>query len=284
MEELFVTKSIEIEASAASVWKVLTEEAYTKQWIGEGWGEEGIKGMIISSDWEPGSEVLWKNKSGAVLVKGRVTELNPYKLLRFTAFDAAGDDKFPLTHEDGITYELSEQDTYTTLHVRQGDFSVIENAEKYHKKMSEIWERILQKVKALAEDHKEIEQAPTCGKGLAINAALPARFSEVIESMAVNLELHMETLDLGDARARLEYDAYQRLALAYRDIASNLMATAIKMYSYHDLPMASHNHEKLSNPEITAAFMKFTQLEEDLITVLQKHVKADKTMLAELPR
>jgi len=62
------------------------------------------------------------------------------------------------------------------------------------------------------------------------------------------------------------------------------MATAVKMYSYYDLPIAAHDDAKLSNPEIAATFIKFTKLEEGLITLLQNHIKADKTILAELPR
>ena len=275
--------SIKIDASVASVWKVLTEQEYIQQWVEEGWGKEGIEGMILSSEWKHGTEVSWKNKSGAVLVNGRVTELNPYKLLRFIVFDVA-DDKFPLTREDSITYHLSEQDTYTLLKVRQSDFSSINSGQKYYDKAAKMWERVLSKIKELAEAHKETEEQRTCGKGLAVNSALPARVSEVIDSLAENLELHMDTLDLKDPRARLEYDVYQGLAHAYRGIADNLMATAVKMYSYYDLPIAAHVDAKLSNPKIAAAFTKFTKLEEALIILLQNHIKADKTILAELPR
>jgi uncharacterized protein YndB with AHSA1/START domain len=282
MEKLFVKRSIEIDAPVTAVWDVLTEQEYTKQWIEEGWGKEGIEEMIISSNWKLGSEVLWKNKSGSILVNGNVTALNPYKLLRFTVFDAAAQTEFLVTPEDGITYELLEQEASTIFKVRQGDFSVMNNGDRYFETTTRIWERVLPKVKSLAEANKEVEVS-TCGKGLAINAALPARFSDVIDSMAENLELHMATLDLTDPRAKLEYAAYQGLAEAYRNIASNLMTTAVKMYSYHDLPMAAHDEKKLSRPEITAAFVRFMKLKESLDILLRKQINADKEILSQSP-
>lgn len=283
MEKLFVIKSIKINAPAEVVWKTLTEPELTKEWIEEGWGSAGIEDMILSSDWKTGSAVLWKNKHGTVLIKGNVTALNPYKLLRFTVLDVNSNEKFSVSQEDGITYELAEQQSYTMLNVSQGDFSVMKEGEKYYKKTAEIWERALPKVKELAEANNDADEHATCGKGLAQTSVIPARFSEVIANLAENLEIHMETLDLKDPNAKLEYDAYQSLALEYRMIASNLMATAISMYNYYDLPMAKHDEKKLSNPKVTDAFIKFTRLEEELIVQLQKHVKTDKKILAEIP-
>lgn len=283
MATLFVVKSIEINAPADKVWKILTEQEFIKQWVEEGWKKAGVEDMTIFSDWKPGNKVLWKNKSGDVLlVEGSITALNPYKLLRFTVFDVRSKEKFSVSEEDGITFKLAEQNGYTMLEVRQGDFSVMKEGKKYHQQTDEIWERVLPKVKALTEANTEAEEQPTCGKGLAANSVFLARFSEVITSMAENLELHMETLDLNDANARLEYKVYQNLASEHRDIASRLMATAKEMYSCYDLPMGKHDESKLSNPEIGDAFKKFTSLEVELIALLQKHMKTDKKILAEI--
>lgn len=282
MEKLFVVKSIKINAPAEVVWKTLTEAELTKEWIEEGWGKAGVEDMILSSDWKTGSEVMWKNKRGTVLAKGNVAAINPYKLLRFTVFDMNSTEKFTINPEDGITYELTEEGSHTTLMVRQGDFSVMKEGEEYYKKTDEIWERALPKVKELSETNKNVEEQPTCGRGLAQTSVLPARFSEVIAALAENLELHMETLDMKDPNAKLEYNAYQRLAREYRTIASRLMATAVDMYGYYDLPMARHDEEKLANPKIAEAFMNFTRLEEELILLLKKHLTTDKKILAEI--
>jgi uncharacterized protein YndB with AHSA1/START domain len=278
MEKLFVQKSIEINAEAKKVWKALTEPSYTKDWVEMGWGQD----MNISSDWKYGSDVLWKNNQGSLLVKGSITDLIPYKLLRFTVNDVSSKEKFPINEEDGITYELIEHNGDTTLNVRQGDFSVMKQGVKYHNQTDEIWNRVLPKVKELAEAEKNIMEQPTCGKGLAENAVLPARFSEIMGCMAENLELHMQTLDLSNKNAKLEYAAYQNLVMEHKDIAVRLMNTARNMYSYYDLPIAKHDEKKLENPAIATVFKKFNSLEEELIALLRRRMKKDKKILAEI--
>ncbi len=278
MEDLFVQKSIEMNAPIEKVWKVLTEPEFTTQWIKKGWEAAGGESMTISSDWKPGSEVQWKNKDGAVLVKGNVTALNPYRLIRFTMFDVNSKGEFAVS-DDGITYELAEHGDTTRLNVRQGDFSVMKEAKKYYEQTNKIWEGALAAIKALAETIGNVAEQPTCGSGLSSNSILPARFSEVIESMAENLELHMETLDLEDPNAKLEFGIYQQLAREHRDIAARLMALAVKMYSQYDLPLAKHDEQKLSNPKIAKAFTTFTDIEEELIALLKKHIQRDKKIL-----
>ena len=56
-----------------------------------------------------------------------------------------------MTDEDGITYELTNKRGDTLLHVRQGDFSVIPNGEKYFEATEQVWDRVLPKIKELAE-------------------------------------------------------------------------------------------------------------------------------------
>ncbi len=104
----------------------------------------------IESDWKLGSPVLWKGQDGSVIVQGNVTALEPNKFLRFTVFDVRGE-KPPVTEEDGITYELTEQNGKTMLRLSQGDFSVMAEGEKYHRLSAEVWDRVLPKVKELAE-------------------------------------------------------------------------------------------------------------------------------------
>src|SRR5579864_1396832 len=83
MPELFVKKSVEINAPASKIWDVLTRPEFTRQWISN-FG--GIDGEIVS-DWALGSPVLWKGADGTPLVEGNVTAVEPGKLLRFTVFD-----------------------------------------------------------------------------------------------------------------------------------------------------------------------------------------------------
>ncbi len=147
MEKLFVNKTIEINAPASIVWQALTEREYTDQWALEFTGGAEIH---IESDWNLDSPVLWTGQDGSVIVQGNVTALEPQKFLRFTVFDVRGE-KPPVTEEDGITYELTEQNGKTLLKISQGDFSTMAEGEKYRNLSAEIWDRVLLKVKALAE-------------------------------------------------------------------------------------------------------------------------------------
>ena len=147
MEKLFVEKSIKINAPASRVWDALTRPEFTDQWALE---FSGGAEFHIESDWKLGSPVLWKGQDGSVIVQGNVTALELNKFLRFTVFDVRGE-KPPVTEEDGITYELTEQNGKTLLQLSQGDFSVMAEGEKYHRLSAEVWDRVLPKVKELAE-------------------------------------------------------------------------------------------------------------------------------------
>ena len=147
MEKLFVNKTIEINAPASIVWQALTEREYTDHWALEFTGGAEFH---IESDWNPGSPVLWTGQDGSVIVQGNVAALEPQKFLRFTVFDVRGE-KPPVTEEDGITYELTEQNGKTLLQISQGDFSAMAEGEKYRNLSAEIWDRVLTKVKELAE-------------------------------------------------------------------------------------------------------------------------------------
>src|SRR5947209_734572 len=147
MPKLFVDKTIEITAPASTVWDVLTSPERTSEWAPEFTGGAQFH---IESDWKPGSPVLWKSKDGNVIVEGNVTALEPHTFLRFTVFDVRGE-KPSVTDEDGITYHLTEHAGKTTLRLLQGDFSVMTDGEKYHGLSAEVWDRVLPKIKALAE-------------------------------------------------------------------------------------------------------------------------------------
>ncbi len=148
MKKLFVDKTIEIKAPPAKVWEALTEREQTDKWAAE--FSSGGPAFYIESDWKLGSPVLWKADDGKVVVEGGVTAVQPFKLLRFTVFDTRSQ-RPQVTDEDGITYELSKDDGTTKLHVKQGDFASMPEGEKYQRMSDEVWDRVLPKVKKLAE-------------------------------------------------------------------------------------------------------------------------------------
>lgn len=147
MEPLFVEKTTSINASALRVWEALTNKEYTKRWIEE-FGMDGS----IDSDWKIGSPVLWKDASGNVRVGGEVVSLLVGKHLHFTVLDADFAPPPEVDVTDGVTYELKENGGATELTVRQGDFGKMIDGKKYYDLTELVWEKVLPKIKDIAEN------------------------------------------------------------------------------------------------------------------------------------
>ena len=106
--------------------------------------------MSIESDWALGDPVVWKDDQGQVVVHGKVTAVEPHRLLRFTVLDVRGEQPEG-SPDDGITYKLTERNGKTRLWISQGDFSGMSHGEKYRDLSAEAWGRVLPKVKRVAE-------------------------------------------------------------------------------------------------------------------------------------
>jgi len=127
-----------------------------------------------------------------------------------------------------------------------------------------------------------MEDQPTCGKGLAASAALPEKLGRVIGCMAEMLEAHMKALDLEDPNARLERDAYEKLAGQQKEIADRLQANANAMAGYHDLPMGKHDEEAMAGPQAMQAFAALVKAKQELLRLLEQSAEEDEAMLAEM--
>jgi hypothetical protein len=125
-------------------------------------------------------------------------------------------------------------------------------------------------------------QQPTCGQGLAENSPLPAKLAELTASLAENLEVHLQALDLGDANARREHEVYLELARRHRDVAARLAAAGEQMAGQRDLPMGRHDQQAMSSPEVAEAFERFVNRKQELLALLQREVDRDRRMLAEM--
>ena len=157
MQKLFVDMSIEIDASAARVWDVLTTRQHTAEWASE--FAAGGPQIHIESDWESGDPVLWKDANERVIVEGNVTAVEVNGMLRFTVFDTGG--KRPaVAADDGITFKLTERDGRTRLWVSQGDFSAMPDGEMYRDLSAQVWERALARIKRSAESQAATQQPP----------------------------------------------------------------------------------------------------------------------------
>jgi uncharacterized protein YndB with AHSA1/START domain len=141
VETGFIQKSIKVQASVATVWDVLLNPAYTRQW-GNAFGE----GVYVETDWTKGSEVLWKDKEGEVGAKGVVAVNEPHSLLKVSFYDEVDSTPPAPTGEYAESYALTEKDGISMLSVEAGPLAV-----KHIKIHSPLWEQALEKIKALAE-------------------------------------------------------------------------------------------------------------------------------------
>lgn len=124
----------------------------------------------------------------------------------------------------------------------------------------------------------------SCGEEMAEQSSLPAKLAALTESVAHNLEMHIQTLNLEDEHARRENAAYHTLRTAHHEIADRLRAISEDMASYRDLPMSLHDAEALSAPEVSEAFDRFVTAEQDLLVLLQSRVAQDQATLREMRR
>ncbi|HEX6052134.1 MAG TPA: hypothetical protein VFZ21_22865 [Gemmatimonadaceae bacterium] len=129
-----------------------------------------------------------------------------------------------------------------------------------------------------------MDDQPTCGKGLAGSSALPAALGAVAAALSEVLMAHQASLDLTDADAKREHEAYQDIADAHRLIAAQLDAVAKRMAAYRDLPMGPHDMDVIMGARAVNAFVQFVQREEELLVLLQQRLAEDRAMLGEMQR
>jgi hypothetical protein len=123
---------------------------------------------------------------------------------------------------------------------------------------------------------------PTCGKGLAANAWLPAKLGDVASAMAEMLDIHTTALDLTDENSAREREAYLSLVRKYRAVAAQLHALGEEMAGYRDMPMGRHDMTVMTDPKMAETFAEVVRAKDDLLTNLQQRIDEDKAMLAEM--
>jgi hypothetical protein len=127
-----------------------------------------------------------------------------------------------------------------------------------------------------------MDEQPTCGQGLAKNAALPAKLSELTAAMGAVLDAHIPSLDLTDERSRKEQEVYQRLVGTFHQVAVRLEAIARQMDGSRDLPMGRHGEAAMASPSVLRSFERFVRSEQELLAILQGRLEEDQQMLGEM--
>jgi uncharacterized protein YndB with AHSA1/START domain len=144
MSELFIRQSIEINARAATVWKILTSNEFIPQYM---------FGCLAETDWKPGSPLLWKGAAdGKLYVKGHVVSFRPPGLLVYTIMDPNSTIPDIPQNYLTVTSELkSVSERITGLEFSQGDFSKVADGLNRYKHSADGDNTILVAIKSLAE-------------------------------------------------------------------------------------------------------------------------------------
>lgn len=144
MAELFIRKSIEVNAPAEALWKVLTDNEAIPQYM---------FGCIAETDWKPGSALLWKGAAdGKLYVKGQVVAADAPRRLEYTCIDP-NNLAIPDIPENYLTmtYEIRKKGNGCVFEIIQGDYSRVAEGQKRYEDTLSGDDYILKKIKELAE-------------------------------------------------------------------------------------------------------------------------------------
>lgn len=144
MTELFIRKSIEVNATPEALWKVLTDNALIPQYM---------FGCVAETDWKPGSPLLWKGGAdGKIYVKGHVVAADAPRRLEYTCTDP-NNPAIPDIPENYLTmiYEIRKQGEGLLFEIIQGDYSKVAEGQKRYEDTLKGDDYILIKIKELAE-------------------------------------------------------------------------------------------------------------------------------------
>lgn len=126
-----------------------------------------------------------------------------------------------------------------------------------------------------------VDDAPTCGIGVAQHAAIPAKLATMFEGLAETFALHRRMLKREDAASKQEDDVYRELAETWSDLAKRVAHAASRMAEQRDLPMGAHD-ESAWGPEHHQAFEKFVRGQSDLLALLRVAAERDEKVLASM--
>ena len=145
MTALEIRKSIEVDAPAATLWKILTDNQFIKQYM---------FGCYADTDWEVGSPLLWKGAvDGKLYVKGKIVAIDAPRCLAYTIIDPNSAIADIPENYLTMTYTLTERGRdKSTLEIIQGDFSKVADGEIRYKDTLAGGDMILPAIKKLAEE------------------------------------------------------------------------------------------------------------------------------------
>lgn len=140
-----VKNTIEVNAPAANVWKVLTEEKYYLQWYAL-----FCEGTTAITEWKEGSKIIFEANGMGLIGKIAVFRPNEELLIEMTGLLQNGVEDYDSpeakkTIQGTEHYLLTEKNGVTTLH------TAADIDEEYYEQTSQSWDAAKAKIKELAE-------------------------------------------------------------------------------------------------------------------------------------
>jgi hypothetical protein len=126
-----------------------------------------------------------------------------------------------------------------------------------------------------------VDQAPTCGVGVAQQASIVAAAGAMFAGLAETLSLHRQLLEGNDPATRQEDDAYRDLAQRWAGIAAQVRDAAVKMAAQRALPMGGHDEQAWGEAHLRA-FQVFVSAQSHLLALLRAAVPRDEQMVASM--
>ncbi|HEX4021243.1 MAG TPA: SRPBCC domain-containing protein [Acidobacteriaceae bacterium] len=144
MTELLIRKTMEIDAPIETLWKVLTDSEFIRQYM---------FGCNAETDWKPGSTLHWKGAAdGTLYVHGHIVSIDAPHSLAYTVFDSNSKMADIPSNYLTMQYRLTTRgDHASTLEITQGDFAKVEEGERRYKDSLDGDNSVLEGIKKVAE-------------------------------------------------------------------------------------------------------------------------------------
>jgi uncharacterized protein YndB with AHSA1/START domain len=143
MPELLIRKNIEVDAPVETLWKILTDSEFIRQYM---------FGCNAETDWKPGSPLLWRGAAdGKLYVKGNIVSIDPPHRLAYTIFDPNSTIADIPANYLTMTYSLKKNGAGSVLEITQGDFSTVADGENRYQHSLDGDDTVLNGIKKIAE-------------------------------------------------------------------------------------------------------------------------------------
>jgi uncharacterized protein YndB with AHSA1/START domain len=147
-EKLILRKELLVSATPERIWAAFTDPAETQKFM---------FGCKATTDWKVGSMLQWIGaRDGKVYVEGRIVEIVPGKILKYTTIDPGSALAETETDKLLVEVELRPAGDQTRILLSYGNFAEVSDSEKRYHDADKGWDYALGGLKQLVENEVTI--------------------------------------------------------------------------------------------------------------------------------